>query len=174
MALTPDLVLSAANPSDFTAGSPSTAPYLVGYLHSYGGSTFTSQQHTLPDQAGNDELLLGYTAADPTDENDITDWWAQIPGQNAVQLSLGLRNLEGDEQVLLIYGLKKGPFGDSVAQFFVGVEFLRSAVIDDSNEAVAILVDAPSAGDSWMTLYLRIAGPAHATAFFTGVEAFII
>ena len=150
-------------------------PY--GSLRSFGGLTFSSAPYRLPDQAANDELLLGYAAADPSDENDITNHVDQIYRRNVAGLTVGLRNLKGDEQILLVYGLKRVAT-NTVAQLFVGTEFLRSEAIDDSAETVALLIDSPSAGNSYLAVYLRIAGEVDgqywARAFFTGVEGFII
>jgi len=177
MALTPAFVVSAASPyaSGYDPASPD-APYASVYLSSYGGLTDSNPPYRLPDQAANDELFLGFNAADPSDENNITNYVDQIFRRNVVNLGVALYNLKGDEQILLVYGLRR--HGNAVAQFFVGGEFVQAEPIDDPTETIALLLDVPGAGFSWLPVYLRIAGQSDgqwfARALFTGVEGFII
>ena len=174
MALTPAFVVSAASPyaSGYDPASPD-APYAYGYLSSYGGLTFGSPPYRLPDQAANDELFLGLAAADPSDENNITNYMDQIYRRNVVCLSVGLYNLKGDEQILLVYGLRR--YSNAVAQFFVGGEFVHAEPIDNPTETIALLVEPI---DTELNVFLRIAGESDGQlltrAFFTGVEGFII
>ncbi len=176
MALTPAFVVSAASPtaSGYDPASPD-APYAYGNLSSYGGLTYGSPPYRLPDQAANDELFLGFSAADPSDENNITNYVDQIFGRNVVALHLGFLNMKGDEQILLVYGLRR--YNNAVAQFFVGTEFVQAQPIDDPTETIALLVDVPGAA-FFLSVYLRIAGQSDgqwfARALFTGVEGFII
>ena len=97
----------------------------------------------------------------------------QISRRNVVRLELGLENLKGDEQILLVYGLRR--YSNAVAQFFVGEEFVQAYPIDNPTETIALLVEPI---DTELNVYLRIAGESDgqywARAFFTGVEGFII
>ena len=177
MSLTPHFVVSPASPyaNGYDPANPN-APYAqYAFLNSYGGVAEASSPARLPDQAANDELLLGYNAVDPSDENNITNYVDQIFGRNVVALHLGFLNMKGDEQILLVYGLRK--YTNAVAQFFVGTEFVQAQPIDDPTETIALLVDVPGAA-FFLSVYLRIAGESDgrywARAFFTGVEGFII
>ena len=130
MALTPAFAVSPAVPFDsgYDPASPD-APYAYGWLNSYGGLTYGNPPYRLPDQAANDELFLGLAAADPSDENNITNYVDQISRRNVVRLELGLENLKGDEQILLVYGLRQ--YSNAVAQFFLGEEFIQAYPIDN-------------------------------------------
>lgn len=176
MTLSPEFVLTPTNPwvSSYDPANPS-GPYAHAYVRSYGGLTFPGLGLRLPDQVANDELLLGRELVDPLEEADITDWAKQIVARSVIFLSVVLKNMTGDEQLLLVYGLKKDGTFDTSAQFFVGTEFIRTEPIDDPTETVALLIDVPNAGDSNLVVYMRIAGGATASrAFFSGVGGFIL
>jgi hypothetical protein len=108
----------------------------------------------LQDQAANDELFLGLAAADPSDENNITNYVDQISRRNVVRLELGLENLKDDQQILLPYGLRQ--YGNAVAQFFLEEEFLQAEPIDNPTETIALLLEPY--GETELNVYLRIAG----------------
>jgi len=175
MALVPEFSVSAVNP--YVSGySGSGTPYLSGYLLSYGGFTSYYSPYSIDAQHSGDELIIGYDPVDPADESDLASYNDDVYRRCVFRLVVGADDVRADHQFLFVFGFTNPvTFYPAVAQFFVGTEWIRSDPIDDPTETVALLVDSPGDGSTFLNIFVRLAAESqYARIGLTGIEGFIL
>jgi len=170
MSITPFISLSPNEPSAYTydAANPGN-PYAAGYLYTYGGITLGGSPYRLPDQHASDELVLGYSPADPT-EQVINDYPSDVYARSCLQAIFYLSNVKTTDQFLLLFGVRAA-FGYPHAQFFIGTEMVHSQSLAGDDQ-VAIIVDSPGTSAT-LYAYVRLASASPYVAMaVSGVDCY--
>lgn len=116
-------------------------PWAYGYLLTFGGiASFYPPAFRLPGQHALDELVLGYSPADPTDQV-INDLSSDVYAHSCLYAYIGLRNVKATDQFLLLFGVR-AVLGSPDAQFFIGSEMMHTQPLAGDDQ-VAIIVDSP-------------------------------
>jgi len=172
MALEPFFSLTPVSPTDYTYDPANpNAPYASGYFYAYGGIAFYYSPYRLNDQATNDEIILGYDAVDPAEQN-IGSVANDIYKRCAIRVAFAGYNVNANDQYLLLFALR-GLSKDVTAQFFVGADLVRAESLS-GDEQVAILLDVPGDG-SLVYIYVRLASPHYWVQMgFKGMECYLL
>ena len=171
--LTPSVTIATSYDSE----NP-TAPYMTGYLSTWGGVIRAGTGFTLADQCSADEVLLGVSVA-AVDDHTI-DSPQEFNRNSTVFVSMAFEYTPDDMQVLTVFKFRQVSYSDqAVLQFFVWDGWVRDAVMDNEVETVALLLDVPPRPDpalaASVSVYARVGGPSAGTfVAFTGFEAFLL
>lgn len=176
MALQPFFSLTASSPftSTYDPATPSAA-YATGYLYSYGGHTRAFSPYRLGDQSTNDEIILGFSPVDPTDQN-IESMIDDIYRRCTIRASFAGYNVTTANQYLLLFALRRlSLFASVSAQFFVGANLVHMEEFTGvGDQQVAILFDTPGSG-IYTDIYVRLASlDFDANMGFQGMDCYLL
>jgi len=176
MALQPFFSLTPASPltSNYDPANPNAA-YATGYLYSYGGHTRAFSPYRLGDQNTNDEIILGFSPVDPTDQN-IESAINDIYRRCTIRASFVGHNVTTANQYLLLFALRRlSLFASVSAQFFVGADLVHTEQFPAvGDQQVAILFDTPGSG-IYTDIYVRLASQDFdAIMGFLGMDCYLL
>jgi len=176
MSLDPFFSLSPLNPSAHTYDAANkSAPWATAGLTSFGGYTAKNNPYNLASQHAGDQLLISHDPVADTDQT-VTDIETGFSRRSAVSATFTGVNVNTNNQYLLIFRLAKA-IGAPIAQFFIGVDFVRAEPLTASpHDDIAILLDVP--GDRQrVQMFVRLAaaggGYGHGF-FFKGVDCYLL
>lgn len=175
MPLQSAFTLSAVQPeSDNYDPSAPDAPTVFAELRANGAANGPAPNWRMADQVANDEVIIGNSAADPSDQSDITNFWDQMYNHSSLTIRVFPYNLRDDHQLLLVFGFKRRDVPElSSVQFFVGAGWVATESIDDDFETIALLLDGPFG--SSVSVSARLASQwGRSGVGFRGLEGFII
>ncbi len=174
MALNPFFSLSAVNPFVYTydPANPND-PYANAWLYSYGGHTRFDSPYKLQDQVNDDQIIVGYDAVDPADENDITNYTDELYKRCVIYTYFRGINVTPAQQYLLIFEFHRLYYNTAV-QFFVGTDWVRTEPLNNTDDQVALLIDVPG-NNVYVNVYARLAADFyHKSMGFRGVGCYLI
>lgn len=176
MALQPFFSLTPSSPlaNTYDPANPSAA-YASGYLSSYGGHTRSFSPFRLGDQNTNDEIILGFSPVDPTDQN-IGSVINDIYRRCTIRVLFAGYNVTTANQYLLLFALRRlSLFASVSAQFFVATDLVHMEQFTGvGDQQVAILFDTPGSGGA-IDIYVRLASPDFdAKMGFQGMDCYLL
>jgi hypothetical protein len=131
------------------------APYASAAMRTFGGHTRQNSPYRLADQAGTDEIILGYDPVE-LDDQQIVSVDDDVFRRSAAYIWFNSYNVTADNQYLLVFGLRDHGYRPDV-QFFVGLDFVRQDTVASMNDQIAILIDAEP--NQFINLFMRLAAP---------------